>query len=683
MAAFEYTKSQNGIKAPTANYNVQPNLTAQRGFEQLTKAVSAGMQLGTQINESNYKQALIEQRNTMNQFKTDFDGAAYEQQKEMMASLPDLVVNKYQGDDVRNADLRSRGLQFQEGLESFLAKTGIQIEHTNNVTSQNVAFIDYSEKFNATNDINERLRLRDEFHETQVKPYEGLDDPLAQELYSKGIKGWQTINTAYQQNLRTRADNEITTNVMTGIATELKINGFLDDKAYKRALDNLSRRSDYYEKEFVLKTELNNTVLRGLYGVFNDPNMEVNRDNYKTYMQRVDDYTKLAPNALGSEAYKKAISFGLTLKNRIEAQELTDIQAMLLDPSVPQKEFETETLRIQELGTISPEQMSSFNSRKAIVRNQTAQREIIAPLIQAKDYDGLVNGVKAGEYSGSMVRSSVKDTLEFAFAQIQETTNKPTMAALSVLQDYKTFKEKGIAPTKVDAIDNILKMPSSGTVMTNEDIVNFLHVKEAAREANYVSSNSQKVNTDYLILKGYASMGIPDMAQKFNTYKNSPISVKEADIDKALYEGIDAKPTWSENLNPENITSLRGMLRPAVKSLMKAGVDPSDVRNELDDFINQSFINADPKFGSDSEVLIPITNGVRTEDDYNRAYRAIDDAMRNDPDIPEANRGQLQYLGPKQMADPYSDWIAIDSRGVILGIPYEKIKSAAETEIFE
>jgi hypothetical protein len=683
MAAFEYTKSQGGIKAPTANYNVQPNLTVQRGFEQLTKAVSAGMQLGTQINEANYKQALIEQRNTMNQFKTDFDGAAYEQQKEMMASLPDLVVNKYQGDDVRNADLRSRGLQFQEGLESYLAKTGIQIEHTNNVTSQNVAFIDYSEKFNATNDINERLRLRDEFHATQVKPYEGLDDPLAQELYSKGMKGWQTINTAYQQNLRTRADNEITTNVMTGIATELKINGFVDEAAHKRAIDNLSRRSDYYEKEFALKTELNNSVLRGLYGVFNNPDMEVTRDNYKTYMQRVEDYTKLAPNAIGSEAYKKAITFGLTLKNRIEAQELTDIQAMLLDPAVPQKEFEVETLRIQELGTISPEQMSSFNSRKAIVRNQTAQREIIAPLIQSKDYDGLVNGVKAGEYSGSMVRSSVKDTLEFAFAQIQESTNKPTMAALSVLQDYKAFKEKGIAPTKIDAIDNILKMPSSGTVMTNEDIVNFLHIKEAAREANYVSANSQKVNTDYLILKGYASMGIPDMAQKFNTYKNSPISVKEADVESALLEGIDAQPTWSEDLNPENVTSLRGMLRPAIKSLMKAGVDPSDVRNELGKFIEQSFINADPKFGWKNEVLIPITNGVRTEDDYNRAYRAIDSAMQNDPDIPIANRGQLQYLGPKHMSDPESDWIAIDSRGVILGIPYEKIESAAKTEIFE
>lgn len=683
MAAFEYTRTQNGIKAPSATYNVSPNLTAQRGFENLTKAVSAGMQLGTQINESNYKQALIEQRNTMNQFKADFDGAAYEQQKEMMASLPDLVVNKYQGDDVRNADLRSRGMQFQEGLEGFLAKTGIQIEHNKNVTSQNVAFIGASEDFNNTNDINERLKIRDKYFNEQVKPYEGIDDPLAQELYAKGMKGWETINTAYQKNLRTRADNEITTNVMTNLASEIKISGFLSKEAYDRNISELARRSDYYENEFALKTQFNNAVFRGMYGVFNDPNMEVSRANYATYMKRLDDYTKLAPNSIGSEAYKKAVTFGRTLRDRIERQEMTDLQAMLVDSAVPQSEFEVASLELKELGTISDEQMSSFNSRKAIIRNETAQREVIAPLISSKDYDGLVAGVKAGEYSGSMVRSSVKDTLEFAFAQIQETSGSPTMAALSVLKDYKGFREKGLAPSKLPAIDAILKMPSSGTVMTNEDIVNFLHVKEATREAGYVSANSQKVNNDYLVLKGYEAMGIPDMADKFNTYKNSPVSVKEADVDKALYEGIDAKPNFSENLNPRNITSLRAMLRPTVKSLMRAGVDISDVKKELGDFTEEAFINADPKFGNDSEVLIPITNGVRTEDDYNRAYSAIDYAMRNDPDIPAKDRGQLQYLGPKYMSDPESEWIAIDSRGVILGIPYEKIQSAAETEIFE
>lgn len=668
MATFQYKPSTNLISSQATQYNVQPNNTVARGVENLQRTILGGMQLKAEMNDELFKQQQIDQRNTINQLKADWDGASYEQQQLMVKEIPSQVLDRYQGDDLRTQQLRSVGIEFLASLESNLKTTGIQVEHNNIITQQNIGFMESGERFNNTSDLSEKRAVTDEYYAMHVAPYEGIDDPKAQELFTRGLENWSKLDTAHKTAVKQRADQRISTDVLTSLQVEIQKNGFLSKDRYATMKENLQRRSDWADNKSQIMSEFDQTVLVAMRGAFNNPNIPRTAENAELYMEHVNAFTEMSPTIIGKPYYNDAISFGNTLKNAADNQDKSNMQAMLVDDTVTTAQFEASTADLVSRGLLSEEQASSFNFRKKEQIRERTVKPQIANLLQTNNFEEIKGLVLDGKVANSTVETMMKNSIAFSHTSILESQGV-VAANQFVLDEYAKYKENGFTLTNLPEIDNILKAPSSGALESNEDVANFLDTFRLSQKAGYRPSNSGRVAEDYSILSVWAKNGVPDIADKWKTYKQDPIRVADKDVDVALNKVMGTNKTFGEDLNPRNVRQLRDTFRPALKALIRAGVDPDDVTEEWGAIIDMSYIRPDPSWGGASEVLIPISYAVQTEDQYNRVFEAVN----------KQADGGLRYLAPQYMDKPSGSWMGFDKDGVPYTFPYEAIEEAART----
>lgn len=668
MATFQYKPSTTLISSPATQYNVNPNNTVARGVENLQRAILGGMQVKAEMNDELFKKQQIDQRNTINQLRADWDGASYEQQQLMIKEIPSQVLDRYQGDDLRTQQLRSVGIDFMSNLESNLKKTGIQVEHNNIITQQNLGFMDSGERFNSTGDLGGKRKIVDEYYEMHVAPYEGINDPKAQDLYNRGIENWTELNSTYKGVVKQRADQRITTDVLTSLQVELQKEGYLSPERYSAMRENLQRRSDWADNKTQILAEFDKTVLIGMRGVFNNPDVPQTAETAAQYMQHLQDFTEVSPFIIGTTAYNDAVSFGNTLKNAADRQDMSNIQAMLVDDTLSPKDFKVRTSELRQRGLMSEEEENSLNFRKTEQVRERKVKPQIANYLQVDDFDGIKVLISEGQVANSTVETMMKDGLAFSHSSILESQGLPQANAY-VLSEYSKYKQNGFILSNLPEIDSILEAPSNGGIQSNEDVMNFLDTTRLAQDAGYRPSKNGRVAQDYAILNVWAKNGVPDIAEKWQTYKQDPIRVSDKEVDTAFAAIIDIGDTFSEDLNPRNVRQLRDTFRPALKAAMRAGIDPDELTNEWESIINMNYIRPDPSWGGSSEVLIPISLGVRDEESYNRVFEAVNR---------EANNG-LRYLAPQYMDQPSGPWMGFDKNGQPYTFPYEVIEEAAKT----
>lgn len=670
MATFQYTPTQNSVRSTPTMYDVQVNRTVERGFQNLENAMLGAMKLKTAVNEDTYRKQQLDQKNTINQFAADWDAASYEQQQEMYKQLPSLVLDKYQGEDRYTQQLRSNGIAAISQFESALAKTGKQVEHNNNITAQNVAYIDMGNRFNETQDIAGKQAIVSSYYESNVAPYEGIDDPQAQDLYNRGLENWNRLDAALKKTVQTRADNKITTDVMASLQVELQMNGWVNGDRYDQMKANLARRSDWEDNKGKILEEFDRAVLMGMRGMFNDPNVPKTSENAQLYMQRLDEFVKKTPTLVGKSYFNDAVMFGNTLKNAADSTDLTSMRAMLSDDTVSITTFKSTLDNLRSRNLLTDEQVSSFTFDKQQKLVESNVKPQISNMIQRNDFAGLQ---KIYAERGESVRTVLKDTFAIAFSKIKSEYGE-SAASITVLQQYKAFKDNGIDAGSLPFIDEVLNRAQTVGFETEGGVRDFINTYELAHSNGYQKGLTTTASKNYTILKTWEAMGMPDMASKWTSFKEAPVRVSDADVDEQFLKILDSDDTFSENLSGRNLRAMSDILKPALRAAMKAGIDPEELGTAWETVVDSNYLRVDPKWGGSSEVLIRKhpDSAITDEKQYTRAF----DAAEKELGV------SLGYLAPKDPTKPTGEWVAWDDKGAYYIIPYADIADASVTGIW-
>ena len=672
MATFQYATTQGNVRSTPTQYTVQPNTTSiSNTFKSLENAITGGMQLKKTQNDMEFKENKLELQNKINTFQTAWDGSTYEQQQQMAGTMSGLFVDPYAGDSIYDQQLRSYGLNALTQFQSNLNKTGVEVEHNSILTSQQVGFIDSGNKFNDTQELDGKRVVVDSYYEQFVKPYEGIKTPKAQELYSKGLEHFTKLESAYKKVSDDRANNAISSKVFESVQAELQVNGFVNPKRYSEIKGELERRTDWADKSTALTETLDQAILLGMRAMFTQSDVPKTKENADLYMTRLEEFAKASPKIVGKAYYNDAVIFGNSLRTAVDRTDQSAYAAMLQDDTVSLAEYKTRSQEMLSRNLITEEELSNnvFQKNQKLVSSKVKPQ--IATMVQNMDFDGLTEMAKNGH--GGTISTIVSDTLNLTFSNLSESRS-PIEAAAQTLGVFKNFKDNGFDIGAIEGVDSILKSHAENRIQTADDVTNFVATYELASQSGYRKGITSAMSADYTVLKAFAQMGVPDIANKFNNYKLNPQPVKNADIDESLlglFNNVGRTYTgWDDDLGSRNITQLSNVFRPIVRAGLKAGIDPEDMLEDWTAILEQHYIRPDPGFFT-SEVLVPVTPDVNTEKQYKDAFDAVDNFYD----------GDISYFAPQQFDKPMGQWLAWDNNGNYYTISYERVKTAAQTGV--
>lgn len=662
--AIKYTPTQATIETGSTQYNVQPNLTTARAFEKLERGILSGMKYKEQVEEENFRRKQTDLRNTMSTFQEQYANASWAERQQMAREMDELM-NVTDGRDNRwNRELDRMGNEFASRVRVQLAEEGerrakeaARAARNRTIAEQQIAYLELQTQLQETTDVAVQRELVNGYYSDNVLPYADSDDPDMLDLYARGLSDYNRANDFVITRRRALANEQVTAEVIGNIQAEIASQGGITADRYNEITAGLEARSDYAENRSAIRSETANLVLNAVMAEYNSPDFQPTQDDVDLFNEQLRDIAAADPYVLNSQSYRVAQNFGATMQNTVNRGYEVNLQSMLADGTVSNAVFERQVETVRELGVITDEQASNYIYQKQQNVERTVQRDLIVPLIQNGDVEGLRGLVDSAEVNISTVQSTVGNLLQAEYDQLA-SQNPDNLGAVNahLLERFKTFQDQGLAPTRLEAVDQALRIPRRGEEMSDQDITVFMQTYNAAREAGYYIGDS-KVTADYLQMEAMINLGVPNIgATMFNARQNR-VSVRQNDVDGAIMTAIGSDNRWTENLNPQNTRFLMDALRPVTRTLMEGGYSPEDVQGFVERSLEADWMRADPRFGGSSEVWIPRTEEVPNEDAYNRAYGAINEELK-------ANGFErLDYLAPLSANDPTGQWIAIDKDG--------------------
>ncbi len=686
---IKYTPSQANIDTGAVNYNVSPNLTASRGLEKVGEALQKGMQYKTQVEEAEFQRKQTDLRNTMSTFNEEYANASYAERKMMAKELDDLKSGSTGRDNKWDRELDRMGNEFSSNVRVQLARETEQRQkaaaaaakaaaRNKRIATQQIAYLELQKNMAETTDVAEQRTMTNDYYAAHVTPYEGSDDPDAVEMYARGLGDYNQANKFVIERRRSIANQEITSDVMSGVQAEVISQGGITPERYGELRSQLESRTDYAENKGALNQQFADLVLSAIQTPFNDPSYVPTEEDAKLFQTQLADIAKADPYVVGSQSYRVAQNFGASLGATVNKQQEVNLLSMLSDGTVSEAVFNKRVDEVYSKGIISEEQANDYRYRKVEANSESNQRARMAPFVNTGDVAGLRAELDANpRLNPATARTMVGDTLAYTYEQLEGQEDVTTGANVRhALTEWKKYKEQGLAPTKLPFIDAILTSPRNGEELSNQEVAGFIEVYDAATEAGYFKggkSGSTKITADYLTMKSMIEMGVPDIgATVFNARQNR-ISVRQADVDASIMEAIASNPYWTENLNPENQRFMLNAMRPVAKTMMEGGYSPSDAGGFIERTLDDNWMRVDPRFGGSSEVWIPRTTEVPDDASYNRAFGTISDNLK------AGGFDRLDYLAPMSASDPEGPWMAVDKSGKVARFTNEEIGVISRT----
>ena len=666
--AVNYTPTQASIETGSTQYNVQPNLTTARAFQNLERGILSGMQYKEQVEEDNFRRKQTDLRNTMTTFQEEYANASWAERQQMAREMDDLM-NVSDGRDNRwNRELDRMGNEFSsrvriqvaeesERRAAAAAAAAERAQRNRTIAEQQISYLELQTQLQETTDVAVQRELTNNFYADNVLPYADSDDPDMLELYARGLSDYNRVNEFVIGRRRALANEQITSEVIGNMVAHVASQGGIDPASHNEIRSGLEARSDYAENRSAIESEFANLTVNAVMAQYNSPDFEATQEDVDVFNTQLRDLAEADPYIVNSTAYRTAQNFGSSLQATVNQGVTNNLQAMLADGNTSNAIFEQRTNEALERGVITEEQASNLIYQKQQNVERTVQRDLIVPLVQNGDAESLRGLVDNAEVNISTVQSTVGDLLQAEYDQLS-SQNPDNLGAVNshLLERYKSFQDQGLAPTRLDAVDQALRLPRRGEQMSDQDVMVFMQTYNAAREAGYYIGDS-RVTADYLQMEAMIEMGVPDVGATIFNARQNRISVRQAAVDESVLGAIGANNRWTEDLNPQNTRFLMDALRPVARTMMEGGYSPDDVSNFVERSLESDWMRADPRFGGSSEVWIPRTEEVPNEGAYNRAYSTLSTAMR------DQGFERLDYLAPLSANDPTGQWIAIDRSG--------------------
>lgn len=650
MPQINYETGRAGVQITPVQYNVQPNLSASRAVENLQKGILGALQLGGQIRadikQENYETAALDQRKRHEAFQTQIAGLSYPQRKEAVAQFTEANSKLYDENTKFGRQLSLNEATFQGNIMQNLRTEGVEYEFLDNQTSQNNAFLAAKEKWTtATKD--EKVQILKELEDTQVTPLLGFEDKYSKKLLGSAQTALSDFKITLDKEALAEANNELWGGALEAAVAHINVNGTMDAETRDRIVaDKLGRISTYGEKGNELRQKfddivLNSILAKGKEALGTNPTYE----GAQLLVKNLQDYAKVSPKVKGSDTYTKTLNAANAYVNAVNVRDQGSLNSLLVDDTAPLKAVETLSNALVQRGVLSPEDHSANVFRKQTLLVDKNVKPQIVRAYQSNDMATLGNLMKNGQ--GGQVATIVTGNLTQELAALANTEGMtPSQAIGQIMAKADTFAQNGIYVNKIEAIDNILKMPATGGIRSTEDAKLFVETMRQARKHNYDANTRKEVQADYAVLEAWTRAGIPDLAEKFQNYKLNPIKVKDEDVLKAYNSIVDNNEYFSADLTPANNARYRSALLPSVKALMKAGVETDTVVDIFEAAVETNFMEISLGAFSTRRVLMPRVGALNSEDVFKTVIKHFNE----------------QNVLPVNVFEPEGDWMVMDAK---------------------
>ena len=608
------------------------------------------MQLGGQIradvSEENYQVAVLDQKKRHETFQTEIAGMSYPQRKEAIGKFNEANASLYDETTKFGRVLSANEATFQGGVLQNLRTEGVEYEYLDNQTSQNNAFLEAKEKW-LTATPEEKTQIVADLEATQVTPLLTFDDKYSKKLLGSAQASLSDFKITMDKEAIAVTNNSLWGGALEAAVSQINKTDTLDEETRNRILtDKLGRISTYGEKGNELRQKFDEAVLnailsKGKEAMGDKPSYE----QTQTLLKNLTDYAKISPKVKGSDTYTKTLNAANAYTNAVNKRDLTSLNSLIVNDGASKKEVATLGTALLTRGVLSQEDYDA----KLFLKDTKMQQKNITPQIAAAYQNGNMGAL--GEFMkngrGGTVATVVTDNLQVELGALVNTEGVNAVEAIGrIMEKADMFAQQGIFVNKIDAIDNILKMNSTGGIKSNEDAQMFVETMRQARKHNYAPGLRKEAQADYMVLESWIRSGIPDIAEKFQNYKVNPIRVKDEDVLTQYNYIVDNDEWFSKDLTPATNARFKSALLPGIKALLKAGVEPETVVDIFEGAVETNFIEVSTGMFGSNRVLMPRVGKLTSED----VYKTINKAFNGSSVL------------PMNVFEPTGNWMVINDK---------------------
>ena len=662
MPQFNYTPSQGAVQSRAVQYDVRPNLSGARAFQNLEKGILGAMQLAGQVKadvrQDNYNEAFTQQTQYLSEFNTRWTEASYDEQTGLEQELQQFA-SQYDTDDAFGQKLYANAITEHGKYASDLKTRGVREEYVQNLTDQTQGILDLRTEWVEAEGIDDRAGLLQTYDQQFVTPYEGMSDEHSIKLYDNGIKAKEDFEKALATERVNIADNKLVSQSIDFVTATVEMDGTMTQEKYTDMLDKLSQLSTYETNGAKIRANMDARIAESIAAVASRQpltweNATAFEDNMFSFVNDV------APQLKGTATFSKMNNAVLTFKNAVNTNDMNKLTALVNNDQVRWTEVEDLTNELVARDAITSEVADYqlfLKEEKVKVRDVKGD---VANMYVDQNMEGLQSMIERGR--GSTVRTVIKGNLDMELSQLSEKIG-PVAAVQATLDKVKMFRDSGIRIDKLDSVEYILDSRKDG-FQTEDELNLFIDTASAASEAGYQSTSLSKSQKDAGILKVFRDMGVPDLMARYTAYKNNSSKMPLGDKTEAFHQLVDNE-WWAENLNHINQRDLQEMLNPAIEAAWKAGLSSDDLDEFWEASIEANFFEADPDWAWSGRVMIPKRGDINNKEAYMSAV-----------DVYSQHHGD-GFLSPMRMSDPEGMWAYITEDGRRIPVTFSYVAYAS------
>jgi len=653
MPQITYETGQAGVQIAPVQYNVQPNLSASRAIQALEKGILGAMQLGGQIRadikEENYQVAALDQKKRHETFQTEIAGMSYPQRKEAIGKFNEANASLYDEKSKFGRVLSANEAAFQGGILQNLRTEGVEYEYLDNQTSQNNAFLDADARW-VTATAEEKTQILAELKATQIDVLDGFDDKFSMKLRANAQTALSKFEMTLQKENILEADNTEWSSALGSAVASINQNGGalnaeMRDEIIKSKLGNISSFKSGEKKNELLKKfdeiAVQAILARNIELIGNKPTYE----KAQQMLQNVQDYAKISPKVKGSDTYTKTLNAANSYVNAVNRQDLTSLNSLIVDDGASKQSVATLGTTLLNRGVLSQE---DYNAKLFLKDTKMVERNVTPGIVAAYqngNMSALGEFMKSGR--GATVARVVTDNLQVELGSLLNTQGlDPVEAFGQIMQKIQTFADQGIFVNKIEAFDNVLKMPARGGIKSLEDVKMFIGAMNQAHKYNY-NPNLRKENMgDYLVLQSWDKSGIPDIVANFQSYKINPKRVTDEEVLKQYNYIVDNDEVFAKDLTDANNRRFKAALLPGIKALLRAGIEPDTVVDQFEKAVETHYVGINMGWGTSNRVLMPLVGKLTSDTVYKTILKQF----------PERS------VLPMNLFEPTGNWMVLDDK---------------------
>ena len=688
MPLFNYTPTKQMAQVTPVNFTTQPNLSFSRAIANLQEAAVAGVQLKDQLDKTQYEKDLITFEQKKGIFNTKWEESDFNTRLNvLLPELKDQFINPYADSTNKYArDLYAKATGMANQYYGMAAKEGVEDRFRDNEVVLINELVDFKTKWTADGmQYADRSQMMDAYDEQFIAPYEGNSDPFSQALLKKSMSFKETMTGLLSQERVGIKDNVTATEIIDILTTATALDGSITPELWADIKTKASKGiSGWEQRSGDMLSAWSDDVMRGMIININKQKDTATWDTYLELKTKVSDFAKIDPKSQGTQMFDQLNNAVASVKQKINAIAETAVRNDVENDNVSKEAVNKKLMDLVARGGISPEEMNNLSfqkSNKMLERN--VKKETFKAFIE-DDIETLTDLANKG--NGAVVSNIISSNLETEFRKNLSSGQMPFEQAIDAY--FTTRKKYDGVPINIQSselLDSILGSTRDGSITSPDQMQLFVTTYEKAvlqNKYNATNVNDAQALTDYAVIKGLVALNTPNIVDVFTTTRGGT-APKQADVDTIYNEMVANDAYTTLDLSPVVNARFKNYFQPAIKAMLKYGLDPTTLGGDLEDIINSRFIRTSST-GSPTagRILIPVSETVPNEVAYGRL---IDALSLKTVDNPQSVSGTLTYkvrevfAQPKEFDKPNGSWIVFYPDGsAIKELSNEEVKVLVE-----